>query len=138
MSDLSNRRQPNLGSTKSSPRAAECPGSDYRDRRLWQRLCHRADRQYPPGERRTRCCHQHRWVANERFDGSNPAEHFYLHAIRFEEMFARLTSTQVNAAFPASGPVRTVMAWALFRSAANDTGSMAPKDRKENTEGVSE
>jgi uridine kinase len=25
-----------------------------------------------------------------RFDGSNPAEHFYLHAIRFEEMFGQL------------------------------------------------
>ena len=48
------------------------------------------------------------------------------------------TSTQANAAFPASRPVRTVIAWALLRSAANDTGSMAPKDRKENTEGVSE
>ena len=47
-------------------------------------------------------------------------------------------STHANAAFPFSGPVRTVMAWALLRSTANDTGSMAPKDRKENTEGVSE
>ena len=55
-------------------------------------------------------------------------------------LMARLyaMSTQVNAAFSASGPMRTVMVWALLRSAANDTGSMAPKDRKENTEGVSE
>jgi len=29
-------------------------------------------------------------LANRRFDASNPAEHFYLHAIRFEEMFAQL------------------------------------------------
>ena len=48
-------------------------------------------------------------------------------------------STHASAAVPDdSGPARTVMAWALLRSVANDTGSMAPKDRKENTEGVSE
>ena len=29
-------------------------------------------------------------LPNRRFDASNPAEHFYLHAIRFEEMFAQL------------------------------------------------
>lgn len=29
-------------------------------------------------------------LANRRFDASNSAEHFYLHAIRFEEMFAQL------------------------------------------------
>ena len=29
-------------------------------------------------------------LPNERFDPSNPAEHFYLHAIRFDEMFTRL------------------------------------------------
>ena len=29
-------------------------------------------------------------LPNKRFDASNPAEHFYLHAIRFEEMFAQL------------------------------------------------
>jgi len=29
-------------------------------------------------------------LPNMRFDASNPAEHFYLHAIRFEEMFAQL------------------------------------------------
>ena len=29
-------------------------------------------------------------LPNRRFDTSNPAEHFYLHAIRFEEMFAQL------------------------------------------------
>ncbi len=29
-------------------------------------------------------------LANRRFDASNLAEHFYLHAIRFEEMFAQL------------------------------------------------
>ncbi len=29
-------------------------------------------------------------LPNRRFDSSNPAEHFYLHAIRFEEMFAQL------------------------------------------------
>ncbi len=29
-------------------------------------------------------------LPNRRFDPSNPAEHFYLHAIRFEEMFAQL------------------------------------------------
>jgi uridine kinase len=29
-------------------------------------------------------------LPNIRFDASNPAEHFYLHAIRFEEMFAQL------------------------------------------------
>jgi len=46
-------------------------------------------------------------------------------------------STHANAALLLSGPVRTVMAWALLRSTANDTGNMAPKDRKENTEGVS-
>ena len=29
-------------------------------------------------------------LPDRRFDASNPAEHFYLHAIRLEEMFARL------------------------------------------------
>ena len=29
-------------------------------------------------------------LPNMRFDPSNPAEHFYLHAIRFDEMFAQL------------------------------------------------
>ncbi len=29
-------------------------------------------------------------LPNRRFDASNPAEHFYLHAIRFEEMFTQL------------------------------------------------
>lgn len=29
-------------------------------------------------------------LPSKRFDASNPAEHFYLHAIRFEEMFAQL------------------------------------------------
>jgi len=29
-------------------------------------------------------------LPSKRFDVSNPAEHFYLHAIRFEEMFAQL------------------------------------------------
>ena len=29
-------------------------------------------------------------LPDRRFDARNPAEHFYLHAIRFEEMFARL------------------------------------------------
>ncbi len=29
-------------------------------------------------------------LPNRRFDASNPAEHFYRHAIRFEEMFAQL------------------------------------------------
>ena len=29
-------------------------------------------------------------LPNRRFDASNPAEHFYLHAIRFEEMFTEL------------------------------------------------
>ena len=29
-------------------------------------------------------------LPNKRFDASNPAEHFYRHAIRFEEMFAQL------------------------------------------------
>ncbi len=29
-------------------------------------------------------------LPDRRFDASNPAEHFYLHAIRFEEMFAQL------------------------------------------------
>ena len=29
-------------------------------------------------------------LPNRRFDASNPAEHFYLHAIRFQEMFAQL------------------------------------------------
>jgi len=29
-------------------------------------------------------------VPNRRFDPSNPAEHFYLHAIRFDEMFTQL------------------------------------------------
>ncbi len=29
-------------------------------------------------------------LPNGRFDASNPAEHFYLHAFRFEEMFAQL------------------------------------------------
>lgn len=29
-------------------------------------------------------------LPRKRFDASNPAEHFYLHAIRFEEMFAQL------------------------------------------------
>ncbi len=29
-------------------------------------------------------------LPNRRFDASNPAEHFYLHAFRFEEMFAQL------------------------------------------------
>ncbi len=29
-------------------------------------------------------------LPNRRFDASNPAEHFYLHAIRFEEMFEQL------------------------------------------------
>ncbi len=29
-------------------------------------------------------------LPSRRFDASNPAEHFYLHAIRFEEMFAQL------------------------------------------------
>ena len=29
-------------------------------------------------------------LPNRRFDTSNPAEHFYLHAIRFEEMFTQL------------------------------------------------
>src|SRR5216683_904140 len=53
------------------------------------------------------------------------------------------TSTQASPAFPIATPpiatpVRTVMAWAPLRSAANDTGSMAPKECKENTEGVSE
>ena len=47
-------------------------------------------------------------------------------------------STQVNAAFPASGPMRIVMAWALLRSAASESGSTAPKDRDENTKGVRE
>ncbi len=46
-------------------------------------------------------------------------------------------STHANAAFLVSGPVRTVMAWALVRSTSNDTGNMAPKDRNENTEGMS-
>jgi hypothetical protein len=48
------------------------------------------------------------------------------------------TSMQANAEIPSSGSLRTVMAWAPLRSAANDTGSMAPKDRNENTEGVRE
>ena len=29
-------------------------------------------------------------LPNRRFDARNPAEHFYLHAIRFQEMFAQL------------------------------------------------
>src|SRR5262245_3362847 len=29
-------------------------------------------------------------LPRKRFDSTNPAEHFYLHAIRFEEMFGRL------------------------------------------------
>lgn len=29
-------------------------------------------------------------LPHKRFDGSNPAEHFYLHAIRFEEMFSEV------------------------------------------------
>src|SRR5216684_9161720 len=29
-------------------------------------------------------------LPKNRFDPSNPAEHFYLHAIRFDEMFAQL------------------------------------------------
>ncbi len=29
-------------------------------------------------------------LPNRRFNPSNPAEHFYFHAIRFEEMFAQL------------------------------------------------
>ena len=29
-------------------------------------------------------------LPGRRFDPSNPAEHFYLHAIRFDEMFAQL------------------------------------------------
>jgi hypothetical protein len=46
-------------------------------------------------------------------------------------------SKHANAAFPVSRPMRTVMVWALLRSATSDTGNMAPKDCKENTEGVS-
>ena len=30
------------------------------------------------------------WLNIQRFDASNPAEHYYHHAIRFEEMFAQL------------------------------------------------
>ena len=48
------------------------------------------------------------------------------------------TSMQANAEIPSSGPARIVTAWALLRNAASDTGSTAPKDRNEKTEGIKE